>query len=400
MEDLAHNAETLKLLVAAVESSEFCCKQAKDQPNFLSLIEVKQADIQFLKRRIHGLARPIQTVRDQIIEQMNLASGWRTLLLTILAALFIPLSFVSVRYYFPLFSTPSANILQGIFGMNVTDPLFPSRNHASHESPNASQVEDLVTTGLATLSTLATLPLTSPTNSTVAPSSTASATSVSSNQHFWDVSLYLEIALPLAVTTIILPLITGSIIRVWVRTAYHYRLYWRILLAVGALAYLGFVYGFLYWFSDDCGSDCPLFWYYDRSYATFVLYTVLVPGVQGSIAIWALYRAVRLRRRRRLWAFFAVLVVGSVLVEMFVDYPSLTSWGQNDWDYNVNLDANGWTEFRPIPFTWIPWVFLLVYWISDLPSSKHRNKPSAFPLGILKNQRTLSLITPWRTEKA
>ena len=96
--------ETLKILVAAVESSEFCCKDAKDQPEFLKLIEKKHADIQFLKRRIQGLARPIQTVRDQITEQMNLASGWRTLLLTILAALFIPLSFVSVRYHSPLFS--------------------------------------------------------------------------------------------------------------------------------------------------------------------------------------------------------------------------------------------------------------------------------------------------------
>ena len=276
--------------------------------------------------------------------------------------------------------------------MNVTDPLFPSTTHLPPGGTTTNMVEDLVTTGLANSSTLATLSLPSPTQSAVVPSSMASGTSVSSNQHFWDVSLYLEIALPLAVTTVVLPLIIGSIIRAWVRTAYHYRLYWRILLAVGALAYLGFVYGFLYWFSDDCGSDCPLFWYYDRSYATFVLYTVLVPGVQGSIAIWALYRAVRLRRRRRLWAFFAVLVVASGLVEMFVDYPSLTSWGLNDFLNNVDQDANGWTEFRPIPLTWIPWMFLLVYWILDLHSSKTRDKPSAFPFGILKNQRTLSWI--------
>ena len=284
--------------------------------------------------------------------------------------------------------------------MNVTDPLFPSGTHTSRGGSTANLVENLVSTGIETLTTVARLPLSSSTQSAAAPNPTSSGTSVSSNQHFWDVSLYLEIALPLAVTTVVLPLVIGSIIRIWVRTAYHYRLYWRVALCVAALAYLAFVYGFLYWFSDDCGSDCPLFWWYDRSYATFVLYTVLVPGVQGIIAIWALYRAIRLRRRRRLWAFFALLVVVSVLVEVFVDYPALTSWGFNAWLDEVDQDSNGWTEFRPVTLTWIPWVFLLGYWISDLHSNKNRDKPSAFPFGILKNQRTLSFPTPWRTEKA
>ena len=276
--------------------------------------------------------------------------------------------------------------------MNVSDPLFPSAHKALRGKSATSGVEDLVTTGLGKFVTaLVATPTTSAHTTTV----TVSNNSVSSNQHFWDVSLYLEIAIPLAATTVVLPLIIGSVVRLWVRTAYEYRLYWRVLCAVGALAYLGLVYGFLFWFSDDpCTNgdfDCPSYWYYAHSYAAFVCYVVLVPSVLGCIAVWAIYRAIRLRRRRKLWTLFAILVIGSALVELFVDYPALTSWGLNTDDN----DVDGWAAFRPIPLTWIPWVFLIVHWLS----TKERDRPNPFPTGILKNPRTLSLVTHWRHEK-
>ncbi len=273
--------------------------------------------------------------------------------------------------------------------MNVTDPLFPpTGSHAPAPNSAISSQTAAMSTGQGRVVTaLAAAAATA----TPASSPAASNTSVSSNQHFWNVSLYLEIALPLAATTIILPLVIGSIVRAWVQTAYRYRLYWRLLSGVGALAYLGLVYGFLFWFSDDpCDyhfSDCPAFWYYSRSYAAFVAYVVLVPGVLGSIAIWALYRAVRIKRRRSLWATFAVLVVASVFAELFIDYAGLSSWG---FDTNDN-DANGWGNFLPVPLTWIPWVFLIGTWIWDINTFRFLGKASIGSAGFRRRISTWSL---------
>ena len=90
---------------------------------------------------------------------------------------------------------------------------------------------------------------------------------------------------------------------------------------------------------------------------------VLIPGVLGSISVWMLYRAIQNNRIRKRWVLFALLVIASIFAEVFVDYPALTSYGLNDNYYQSYNDADGWVKFRPIPLTWIPWVFLLISWI-------------------------------------
>ena len=285
--------------------------------------------------------------------------------------------------------------------MNVTDPLFPSGTHTSRGGSTANLVENLVSTGIESLTTVARLPLSSSTQSAAAPNPTSSGTSVSSNQHFWG-----RLSIPRnCITTGRHDCSSSSCHRFHYPHMGSHRISLQTVLACRPMCPpLSLTLPSCTGSSIGSATTVALTVHCSggttRSYATFVLYTVLVPGVQGIIAIWALYRAIRLRRRRRLWAFFALLVVVSVLVEVFVDYPALTSWGFNAWLDEVDQDSNGWTEFRPVPLTWIPWVFLLGYWISDLHSNKNRDKPSAFPFGILKNQRTLSFPTPWRTEKA
>jgi hypothetical protein len=87
----------LKSLELAIHSSEFCCNQVEDKDKFLKMTRGMENDIKFLSNKVKRLAKPIDTARNEIKEQMALSSGQRTFVLTVLAALFIPLSFVSVR---------------------------------------------------------------------------------------------------------------------------------------------------------------------------------------------------------------------------------------------------------------------------------------------------------------
>ena len=203
----------LKRVVAAVQGSAFCCKEAKDQPKFLNLIAGKQDDVKFLRKKIQGLAKPLHTVRSQINEQMSLSSGRRTFFLTLLAAIFIPLSFVSVRHTCMLFREASVDKSQGIFGMNIQSPLFhPSSKH-SPPANLTNQPEEALTAGAApTIPT----PITHILMHSAAAAAAAATPTISSlaEPYLWHMALYLEIALPLAATTVILPLIIGSVIRV------------------------------------------------------------------------------------------------------------------------------------------------------------------------------------------
>jgi hypothetical protein len=231
--------------------------------------------------------------------------------------------------------------------MNLSNPLFPSPSYTTVSNKTTS-------TSGATITTSARERVTP-----VIPSATATSTS-SSNQHYWNAALYLEIALPLVVATIVLPLVISPLIRFSMRTAFRHRLKWRLSCAFGVLVYLGFSYGFLYWYPDYCQSDCPSFWYYNRSYSAFVLYMILVPGVLGCIAIAGLVQAFKGKRSRVSSAFFAVLVVASVFIEVFVDYPTLSSDGEAAYYNNLFTStsiAQDWvniTPLRPIPLTWIP----------------------------------------------
>jgi hypothetical protein len=101
LEDLIRSAKALNTVVTAVKSPDFRDTQAGDQQKLLDNLCKVQADIRFLNKRLRNLAKPITAVREQIIEQMGLASGQRTIILTVLAALYIPLSFVSVSHMFP-----------------------------------------------------------------------------------------------------------------------------------------------------------------------------------------------------------------------------------------------------------------------------------------------------------
>lgn len=96
IEDLTHSLRLSEKTSKAVRSTESCCKDQGDQDRAEKRIVGLRNDTNFLIDRLVSLEKPITAVRLQILEQMNLAQGQRALILTIAAALFVPLSFVSV----------------------------------------------------------------------------------------------------------------------------------------------------------------------------------------------------------------------------------------------------------------------------------------------------------------
>lgn len=83
---------------SAVKANTFCCNRAgsQDKAKALEVLSGFQDDIIFLIGKFEVLEKALLIAREQIKEQMELAQGQRALILTIAAALFIPLGFVAV----------------------------------------------------------------------------------------------------------------------------------------------------------------------------------------------------------------------------------------------------------------------------------------------------------------
>lgn len=94
--DLDHVKIVVARARSIVEMDGFCCKEKADKDTALGVFKGFQDDFDFLTGRFEALETPISKVREQIIEQMNLAQGQRAFVLTIAAAFFIPLSFIAV----------------------------------------------------------------------------------------------------------------------------------------------------------------------------------------------------------------------------------------------------------------------------------------------------------------
>lgn len=96
--DLQHTKTIVDRAKLTVVSDSFCCHKTgePDKARAREVFTGFQEDLEYLTDRLEGLEKVILTAREQIIEQMSLAQGQRALILTIAAALFIPLSFVAV----------------------------------------------------------------------------------------------------------------------------------------------------------------------------------------------------------------------------------------------------------------------------------------------------------------
>ncbi|KAH0343729.1 hypothetical protein KCU83_g8666, partial [Aureobasidium melanogenum] len=156
--DLKHGKTVVDEARLTVEKADFCKKKGGlDEAMAIKTFSSFHDDFNFLIMKFETPEMTLATVREQINEQMSLAQGERALILTIAAAFFIPLSFIA-----------------SIFGMNVKEPLFPP-------SKSRSKTASKTTT---TTPTISSIPIAS-----VDPSQPS--------QHYWTMSQYLEISLPL-----------------------------------------------------------------------------------------------------------------------------------------------------------------------------------------------------------
>ncbi|KAH0175161.1 hypothetical protein KCU67_g383, partial [Aureobasidium melanogenum] len=195
--DLKHGKTVVDEIRVTVKMVDFCCKKegGSDEAMAIKTFSSFHDDFDFLIMKFETLESILATEREQINEQMSLAQGERALILTIVAAFFIPLSFIA-----------------SIFGMNVKEPLFPPpwSKHASK---------------------------TTTTTRTIPSTPTASVDPSQPSQHYWTMSQYLEISLPLTVGVMLLPLVAGPWLRLVLQQYDVNRRHWRALFVVFSACY-------------------------------------------------------------------------------------------------------------------------------------------------------------------
>ncbi|SLM33929.1 Mg2 transporter protein, CorA-like/Zinc transport protein ZntB [Lasallia pustulata] len=128
-------------------------------------------DLDYLIEALRHLADDVDKLQNSIEKQMNLAQMQRSMILTVLASIFIPLSFTT-----------------SYFGMNIST----SNNSVSNITFNG--------------------------NSTASPSIRFQGTQSSNNPVAWEIKYFWIVAIPLIFATIVLPLIASPCAR-WMMKA-------------------------------------------------------------------------------------------------------------------------------------------------------------------------------------
>ncbi|KAG9529366.1 hypothetical protein KCU93_g3504, partial [Aureobasidium melanogenum] len=245
--DLEHGKTVVDEARLTVKMVDFCCKKkgGPDEAMAIKTFSSFHEDFDFLIMKFETLKTTLATAREQINEQMSLAQGERALILTIAAAFFIPLSFIA-----------------SIFGMNVKEPLFPPSKpkHASK---------------------------TTTTTHTISSTPTASVDPSQPSQHYWTMSQYLEISLPLTVGVILLPLIAGP----WLRLASQQydvnRRHWRALFVVFSACY--FVGLFVTFYIGSIRSRSENY-YYSATYYEYIATLVYLAAGYSVTAVIGIAR--------------------------------------------------------------------------------------------------------------
>ncbi|KAG9693172.1 hypothetical protein KCU95_g11117, partial [Aureobasidium melanogenum] len=302
--NLKHGKTVVDEAQSTVEMVDFCCKKqgGLDEAMAIKTFSSFHGDFDFLIKEFETLEKILATAREQINEQISLSQDERALILTIAAAFFIPLSFIA-----------------SIFGMNVKEPLFPPSKpkHASK---------------------------TTTTSHTISPTPTASVDSSGPSQHFWTMSQYLEISLPLTVGVILLPLIAGPWLRLASQQYDANRRHWQALFVVFSACY--FVGLFVAFYIGSSSYDTG------NNYIANFVYTAASYSVSGLIGIARTVGAYRNNKGRMRWS-IQLLTVGICLP---VDVVTITyvPWFIFPFVYIFLTSQMGIECFRRI-WTWLSW---------------------------------------------
>ncbi|KAG8527896.1 uncharacterized protein KY384_006812 [Bacidia gigantensis] len=249
-------------LLREITSPEVFNISEEDQ-NFLSWPERVQEDLIKLQKKITSIEAESETLREMIERQLQIRMGQRTTLLTVLAAIYIPLSFMS-----------------SLFGMNLKpNPFWPSKPH------NSSQPDSL------------------PTNGNIAdPGQNQTRAIVSaidnSGPYLFRFSLYWSIAVPVTIATIIVPLVAGSVFRSALKAFYRNRTYVRffvLLMALGAVVALDVL-------------------------TPRLVYLVVFGVVLGSVALVTIFRASKSGKNQLTWCGYSIAFAAGETMDLNFGY--------------------------------------------------------------------------------
>lgn len=196
------NSSTLQLLLDEINSIEG--HRVDDETSQISHLELVMKDLEYLHDEINSSLLRISDIRRNLRESLELLQTRRTSILGILAALYLPLSFVTVSSRRPCSNDSQLICRQSFLGMNLDQYTAP---HPSWRNTTAFDIHGSQTY------------------------SNQQIVDTGSNQA-WTLANFFEIAMPLMVGTIFVPLVIGSIIRVLLQGLSQGRTWWRLFFAL------------------------------------------------------------------------------------------------------------------------------------------------------------------------
>jgi hypothetical protein len=169
--------------------------------------------------------------------------------------------------------------------MNVKTPLFQHHSNSKASSSSASLV----------------------------PTPTDTVDSSGPSQHYWDISQYLEISLPLTSVVILLPLIAGPCFRFVSQQYGVHRRHWRALFVVLVACYFVCLVCLVVISSLAPDSDLVL------------VYFIWSYPVLGTVCIVRVVRAYRMKQRRWRWSLRLLTLITCITLDVLYISPTWTA---------------------------------------------------------------------------
>ncbi|RFU25744.1 hypothetical protein B7463_g10590, partial [Scytalidium lignicola] len=340
---LSHLDDCRLLLIEGVDHTLSTLRDTASVINHAYLQQI-ETDLVYIRDELEKLEVQISSRANMIKDYLDLSMNWKISLLTTIATLYVPLSYVT-----------------SILGMQLTLNSFSTKNHnPGKQNHGATANAASVSRRQASPADQTTITLSNTDFSTILQNQTNQIIASGSKQY--NGTVWAILSASLFVATLLLPLIGPDIFRYVVQGIYKSRAYWRIFCLVGFFVYFIMVYWalpaifahlyFAVWSFDLDGNlyltDNPT--YNDGNFinlASFVTSAVVL----GCFCLWRLIIAIRSdtvrhkSRRIKIWLGFAVVLLGSYLIDGYTSY---------DLDWNPYLD----TGFAVS--TIVPWGYLAI----------------------------------------
>ncbi|KAF4632165.1 hypothetical protein G7Y89_g5971 [Cudoniella acicularis] len=250
--------------------------------------EVIRIDLEYLQGRLDNIANNLVELRAKIKEHLELRQIRLSRTITVVAAIYLPFTFVS-----------------GFYGMNLSEPIWPASSNSSNATSNntnpISSRAYLPTFPNPSVSTRDTNATVESMNNSIADylpifqnSTDAFVNAISSSgPHLFTFTSFLIVAFTVTLATIGLPLVAGPIIRTAIRALDDNKRHWRIVVTIFTIAVIVLC----------------------RYYLDPSVYVIIFSVPQGFLAIWKLYQARRFSRNKKRWIIYSSLLSLSILYD-------------------------------------------------------------------------------------